>query len=93
MKSLHITWYMPDVDTNVGMGSTQNHQLFQTVEKYCAGVQTGLHQTACLTNTRVAGLDQRRVSVVWQCLFCYVSEGMLHAHFLAVRLVLALGRS
>jgi len=39
MRSLHITWCMPDVDTNVGSGSTKNQQLFQTVEKYCAGVR------------------------------------------------------
>jgi len=44
----HITWCMPDV----GVGSTQNYQVFQTVEKYCVGVQTRLHQTACLTNNR-----------------------------------------
>jgi len=35
-----------------GVGSSQNHQLFQTVEKYCVGVQTRLHQTVSLTKTR-----------------------------------------
>jgi len=39
MRSRHITWYMPDVDTNVGSGSTINQQLFQTVEKHYVGVR------------------------------------------------------